>query len=173
MPRRFGAPAILGTTFHNALSLTTILSFVSTRQLFGQLLAGFSGSTDIDIDKLTSMLEENRDLLNDITSRECSKEQAAQLPKLLFDIVSQADERELAQRPDDDALAGPSSDDGEPVDCGAAGGGGGEAAVDAKPQVSSAQEIVRNLPKVWKVLTELLNHQEEKRVDLNVSTWLT
>lgn len=62
-------------------------------QLFGQLLAGFNGNNSIDIDKLTAMLEENRDLLSDITSKEDCKEGAAQIPKLIFDLVSQADKQ--------------------------------------------------------------------------------
>ncbi|XP_031623519.1 putative leucine-rich repeat-containing protein DDB_G0290503 [Contarinia nasturtii] len=113
-------------------------------QLFGQLLSGFNGSNNIDIDKLTLMLEENRDLLNDITSKEDSKEGAAQIPKLIFDLVSQSDKTE--ENPND---------------------GDGATAIDTNAsKVSSAQEIIHNLPKVWRVLTELLNHQQSKPVEL-------
>lgn len=114
------------------------------------------------------MLEDNRDLLNDITHRECSKEGAAELPKLLFDIVSRAEDRAL------DQVNGTkdSREDNESVDeCAPTGEGAvdGENGASEKPKVTSAQEIIRNLPKVWKVLTELLNHQQEKQVDLHVS----
>lgn len=122
-------------------------------QLFGQLLAGFNGNNNIDIDKLTLMLEENRDLLNDITSKENCKEGAAQIPKLIFDLVSQAD-----KKPDD---MEDSTEFSEP-----------STSVDEKgtAKVTSAQEIIHNLPKVWRVLTELLNHQQLKPVPMKVYT---
>lgn len=130
------------------------------KQLFSQLLVGFNGNNDINIDKLTNMLEDNRDLLNDITNRECSKEGAAQLPKLLFDLVSHANDR---PHDAEEGVAEP-----EPgcssMDEGAYGG----CEFNGKPKITSAQEIIHNLPKVWKVLIELLNHQKTKQVDLNV-----
>lgn len=119
----------------------------------------------MNIDKLTNMLEDNRDLLNDITNRECSKEEAAQLPKLLFDIMSQAEagscdrnspnrEVEVEECEASTSTAEPIANDGSDIE---------------KPKITSAQEIMRNLPKVWKVLIELLNHQKTKQVDLEVS----
>lgn len=92
------------------------------------------------------MLEENRDLLNDITNKENCKEGAAQIPKLIFDLVSQSNKIE----------EGPSDVDGA-------------TAIDSTvSKLSSAQEIIHNLPKVWRVLTELLNHQQLKPVELKV-----
>lgn len=98
------------------------------------------------------MLEENRDLLNDITSKENCKEGAAQIPKLIFDLVSQAD-----KKPDDieDSTESP-----EPST---------SADERSAAKVTSAQEIIHNLPKVWRVLTELLNHQQLKPVPLKVN----
>lgn len=90
------------------------------------------------------MLEENRDLLNDMTSREHCKEGAAQIPKLLLDLFSQANNQ-------------PKTSDEE-----------GESSESANSTVSSAQEISHNLPKVWKVLIELLNHQQLKPVQIKV-----
>lgn len=120
-------------------------------QLFGQLLAGFNGNNNIDIDKLTTMLEENRDLINDITSKENCKEGAAQIPKLLFDLVSQADKNgDNVENMVD--LSQPSTSTDQT----------------STTKVTSAQEIIHNLPKVWKVLIELLNHQELKPVPLKV-----
>lgn len=119
--------------------------------MFGQLLAGFNGNNNIDIDKLALMLEENRDLLNDITSKENCKEGAAQIPKLIFDLVSQADRK---------------SDDVESLDEFSQPSTSAEEASSTK--VTSAQEIIHNLPKVWRVLTELLNHQQLKPVQLKV-----
>lgn len=133
-------------------------------QLFSQLLVGFNGNNDINIDKLTTMLEDNRDLLNDITHRECSKEGAAQLPKLLFDILSHA-EADKNKNDEMDVNAALSEEEG------AAGSSEISSASNEENKITSAQEIIRNLPKVWKVLVELLNHQKAQQVvvDLNVS----
>lgn len=136
-------------------SLITVelhISIIWHFQLFGQLLAGFNGNNNIDIDKLTLMLEENRDLLNDITSKENCKEGAAQIPKLIFDLVSQADKK---------------SDDLEDLTESAEPCTSADETGAAK--VTSAQEIIHNLPKVWRVLTELLNHQQLKPVPLKVN----
>lgn len=124
-------------------------------QLFSQLLAGFNGGDNIDIDKLTHVLEENRDLLSDMTNRECSQEGAAQLPKILFDLVSQAN---------DSVINDPSPDPDTPSTSAAAA-----VAAATTPKVTSAQEIMNNLPKVWKVLIELLNHQKMTPVPFKVS----
>lgn len=116
-------------------------------QLFSQLLAGFSGHNDIDIDRLTHMLEENRDLINDITSKESCKEGAAQIPKLLLDLITHKSN-------DDVDAAGTSASTSQEAS-----------------KETSAQEIVHNLPKVWRVLVELLNHQKLRPVDIQVSNW--
>lgn len=96
------------------------------------------------------MLEENRDLLHDITNRECSREEAAQLPKILFDLMSQASDAgdlpTLKPEIDFESESVPSTS--------------AVASIDSSSNVSSAQEILSNLPKVWKVLIELLNHQK-------------
>lgn len=127
-------------------------------QLFGQLLAGFSGRNDIDIDKLTHMLEENRELLNDMTNRESCKEGAAQLPKLLFDLVSQAaDAKEIGK---DETVTGDENGEQKEVQ--------NEETETTQSKLSSAQDIIRNLPKVWKVLIELLNHQKIDPVEFEV-----
>ena len=104
---------------------------------------GFNGQNNIDIDKLTHMLEENRELLNDMTSRECSREGAAQLPKMLFDLVNQTSEQQA-----DGSETAPAGND---------------------PKITSAKDIIHNFPKVWKVLIELLNHQNDIQVELRVS----
>lgn len=116
---------------------------------------GFNGGNDIDIDKLTHVLEDHRDLLNDITNREMTKEGAATLPKLLFDLVTQSTEDQhqsfsAESVQEDDNLAS-------------------EIETAIKPTVTSAQEIIHNLPKVWKVLIELLNHQKAEQVNFTVS----
>lgn len=102
------------------------------------------------------MLEENRDLLNDMTNRECSQEGAAQLPKILFDLVSQANDSEAASMVElnaDEQKATSTS---------------GAMAAEVSSKITSAQEIINNLPKVWKVLMELLNHQKMTPVEFKV-----
>lgn len=115
---------------------------------------GFNGGNDINIDKLSNMLEDNRDLLNDITKRETCKDGAAALPKLLFDLVTQAEESYVSK----DEASGSNVE--QNVDEVASG----------KSNVTSAQEICHNLPKVWKVLIELLNHQKAEQVSFTVSS---
>ena len=109
------------------------------------------------------MLEDNRDLLSDITHRESSKEGAAQFPKLLFDILSQSEVDNNKEATCD-----------EDVHNNLAEASGSSSLKHMNPEtnqgikITSAQEIIRNLPKVWKVLVELLNHQKAQQVDLNV-----
>lgn len=110
---------------------------------------GFNGGNDINIDKLTDMLEDNRDLLSDITNRETSLNGAAALPKLLFDLVSQSESSETSVTEVNDTVE-------EVVSTSTTTG------------LPTAQNIVDNLPKVWKVLIELLNHQKAEKVTFNV-----
>lgn len=128
-------------------------------KLFSQLLMGFTGGNDINIDKLSNMLEDNRDLLNDITNREICKDGAAALPKLLFDLVIQAEENDL----NNDATSSCLEQSGDEMVAGS------EESCKSKSNVTSAQEICHNLPKVWKVLIELLNHQKAEQVTFAVS----
>lgn len=95
------------------------------------------------------MLEENRELLNDMTSRESCKEGAAQLPKLLFDLVSQAGDTNEPSNSEQQKTKNQEPEKKQPI-------------------LSSAQDIIQNLPKVWKVLIELLNHQKIDPVDIKV-----
>lgn len=119
-------------------------------QLFSQLLSGFSGGNDLNIDKLATMLEQNRDLLSDITNRESSHNGSAALPRLLFDLVSEVEAK------DEEQESAPQLDAIEQANENIAG------------NKVSPQEIVDNLPKVWKVLIELLNHQKTEPVPFTV-----
>ncbi|XP_067623109.1 uncharacterized protein [Eurosta solidaginis] len=58
--------------------------------LFSQMVMGFNGENNLDIDRLTMMLEENRGLLNDMATKEVNCTDGATLPKLLFELVEQA-----------------------------------------------------------------------------------
>jgi hypothetical protein len=105
-------------------------------------LLGFDASgTYIDLDKLTNMLEQNRDLLNEMAIKEdyAGIDEGSFLPKLLFDIFLQVnqttsnDEQKQQQQIQQDDIQ----------------------------KKNSPEEIAEKLPKVWRVLTELLSHQNE------------
>lgn len=117
-------------------------------QLIAQVLLGFnSNGSNIDIDKLVSMLEQNRDLLNEMAIKEDYEgiDEGSFLPKLLYDLFMQVNQ------PTSNEEAKSANDLLENA-------------------VSSPEEIAEKLPKVWRVLIELLNHQkklseeEEERV---------
>lgn len=113
------------------------------------MLFGFGASgNSIDIDKLVSMLEQNRDLLNEMAIKEdyYGVDEGYFLPKLLYEIFIQANQNSNENNPE----AGCSSNATE-------------------KQQSSPEEIAEKLPKVWRVLIELLSHHkklidEEERV---------
>lgn len=105
-------------------------------------MLGFDASgTYIDLDKLTNMLEQNRDLLNEMAIKEdyAGIDEGSFLPKLLFDIFLQVnqttsnDEQKQQQQIQQDDIQ----------------------------KKNSPEEIAEKLPKVWRVLTELLSHQNE------------
>ncbi|KAH8327841.1 hypothetical protein KR067_000929, partial [Drosophila pandora] len=185
----------------------------SINMLFSQLIMGFNGKSNLDIDRLNQMLEENRQLLNQMTQAEGSCSDGATLPKLLFELVEQAtghgdspDESSDKSRsatptptntpmatnedttdsckPETAATVGTGTEgEGGAVGAvagvikkyrkrssGGAGAAGGTAASlkshepEIMGKVASAQEIIGNLPKVWKVLMELLSHHKIERV---------
>lgn len=103
-------------------------------QLFSQLLLGFNNNQEIDIEKLIKLLEENHFLLQNIAINEESNQVSA-LPKVLLDLLNEVN----ASQDDESAKISAES----PI----------------SNQLNSASEIAENLPKVWKVLIELLSHQ--------------
>lgn len=94
--------------------------------LFSQMLLGAS-SAQMDLDRLTRLLQENHDLISGIAKENGTE--AAALPKLLLDIIEQVD-----------AVGEESADD--------------EKLQELEQQ---GQSIADNLPKVWRVLLELLS----------------
>ncbi|KAL7740788.1 hypothetical protein ACLKA6_013640 [Drosophila palustris] len=155
--------------------------------LFSQLVMGFNGEHNMNIDRLTQMLEENRDLLNEMTLAEGSCSDGATLPKLLFELVEQAtsnqtkrDKSRSATPVQDEVMvttAGEDSTDNsvrpEPSarklhrrrgDSGATAASLKCHEPEIMGKVATAQEIIGNLPKVWKVLMELLSHHKIERV---------
>lgn len=165
----------------------------SPLQLFSQLVLG-KGKHNMDIDRLTKMLEENRDLLNEMTQAEgsCSGD-GAMLPKLLFELVEQA---AAGQEASDKSRSSPpkpvEESELEPEHVPVAAPMQPEPSADQpdasaelcrqqqQPQplhepeimgkLATAQEIIGNLPKVWKVLMELLSHHKIERVQFEEMT---
>lgn len=149
-------------------------------QLFSQLVLG-NGKHNMDIDRLTKMLEENRDLLNEMTLAEgsCSGD-GAMLPKLLFELVEQA---AAGQQASDKSRCGTPKLELEPKTEAEAEHVQPEPSADQTDalshepeimgQLATAQEIIGNLPKVWKVLMELLSHHKIERVQFEEMTAAT
>lgn len=115
-------------------------------QLIAQVLFGFNANgSNIDIDKLVSMLEQNRDLLNEMAIKEDYEgiDEGSFLPKMLYDLFLQVN-----QETNENAQGTPSP----------------------KESDITPEEIAEKLPKVWRVLIELLSHhkklteEEENRV---------
>ncbi|XP_001356443.3 protein lava lamp [Drosophila pseudoobscura] len=167
----------------------------AVNMLFSQLIMGFNGKSNMDIDRLNQMLEENRQLLNQMTQAEGSCSDGATLPKLLFELVEGAtggsgeeSDKSRSATPTPHAVAVPVAEadtaavgvDEDLPDCAEPerkpcgkqrSGSAGAVAASLKchepeimGKVASAQEIIGNLPKVWKVLMELLSHHKIERV---------
>ncbi|XP_072399840.1 uncharacterized protein [Diabrotica undecimpunctata] len=117
-------------------------------QLFSETLLKYNASQDIDLDKLQKHLEENHGLLKDIVVNEVSSEVSSALPKVLLELINQLQETEEKVHAESSSEHQLLSDD-EP-EC---------SNQNNLHQMNSAEEIVENLPKVWKVLIELLSHQ--------------
>ncbi|KAJ8939530.1 hypothetical protein NQ314_011097 [Rhamnusium bicolor] len=120
-------------------------------QLFSEILLGFNNSQDIDLDKLQKHLEDHRNLLQDIVVNEISSEVSYALPKVLLDLLNQLSiEEETKETGDDTKDVGKLETIKEES----------ESQSSTIYQMNSAEEIVENLPKVWRVLIELLSHQK-------------
>ncbi|KAH8281904.1 hypothetical protein KR054_004006 [Drosophila jambulina] len=161
----------------------------AVNMLFSQLIMGFNEKSSMDIDRLNRMLEENRQLLNQMTQAEGSCSDGATLPKLLFELVEQATGHgDSSVESDKSRSATPTPTNEDTTESckpeaalvrkhrkrssgTGAGTGAGASAASLKShepeimgKVASAQEIIGNLPKVWKVLMELLSHHKIERV---------
>lgn len=107
-------------------------------QLIAEVLFGFNANgSRIDIDKLVRMLEQNRDLLNEMAIKEDYEgiDEGSFLPKLLYDLFLQVDQESSA------------------------------VTQDATESFSTPEEIAEKLPKVWRVLIELLSHHKKLSED--------
>lgn len=109
------------TTSADRMSLASQMSLVNN--LFSTLLSGDEGP---DFDRFARMLEENRELISDLTFNGDINETAS----VLMDIAGDTLERS------------------EQVEC-----------------TSNREKIASNLPKVWRILVELLGHYDNKVVN--------
>ncbi|GLV46664.1 uncharacterized protein CBL_11493 [Carabus blaptoides fortunei] len=139
-------------------------------QLFSQILFGFHNCQEINFDKLIKLLQENHDLLTDIVVNEESQEISSALPKVLLDLVNQVNEEKKSvvetQIAQEENLTFEMSNTNAlsmlpPIP--------EESTPDQQiNQMNSAEEIVTILPKVWRVLIELLRQQSgQQPVDIN------
>ncbi|KAM3961512.1 uncharacterized protein ACR2FA_004406 [Aphomia sociella] len=123
-------------------------------KLFSQVLLGYKSKQDLD--KLVHRLEENHGLLTHMAEKENGSEASTALPKLLLELVSQVDEGE-ENKCIEVVEAEESTQD--------------ISTKNIEPSNTTPEEIVQNLPKVWKVLMELLSHQTV--TDVNPSEKVT
>lgn len=102
--------------------------------------------SNIDIDKLCKMLEQNRDLLKEMAIKEdySGIDEGYFLPKLLYDLFLQVNQSTSSEEKkcDDDVT----STSGE---------------IDKSREISTPEEIAMKLPKVWRVLHELFSHHNK------------
>lgn len=133
-------------------SFSLSLSFIFA-QLVSQVLFDFNAcGSNIDIDKLCKMLEQNRDLLNEMAMKEdySGIDEGYFLPKLLYDLflqVNQSTASSSEEKKSDDTAS---------------------AEIDKSREISTPEEIATKLPKVWRVLHELFSHHNNKLNDEEV-----
>ncbi|XP_045499501.1 paramyosin [Colias croceus] len=114
-------------------------------KLFSQVLLGYK--TKRDLDKLVKLLEENHGILTHMAEQESGSQVSSALPKLLLELVNQVDDSN--KETIEDNLQTTTNDE-------SANGEQGN---------YRAEEIVQNLPKVWRVLIELLSHQSDSNAN--------
>ncbi|KFB44848.1 Ofd1 protein, putative [Anopheles sinensis] len=127
-------------------------------QFISKFLLGMSrkpAAGDINIDKLAAVLEENRALLIDMTKEEAETlDTGAFLPRALYDLIAEVDEANEPEPLESQETVG--KENGEEAEEAASG----EEDEFTEVQKASPEEIADKLPKVWRVLIELVNHQE-------------
>ncbi|KAK4873107.1 hypothetical protein RN001_015136 [Aquatica leii] len=128
----FSLESQLGLSKADSRELQSQLNVIN--QLFSQILISFNNGQEVDLDKLIKTLEENHDLLTDIVSNEECNQASSALPKILLDLVNQVSDSNSNQQEQN-------------------------ASGNEQQTLNSATEIVENLPKVWRILIELLSHQ--------------
>ncbi|XP_076390183.1 uncharacterized protein LOC100879003 isoform X4 [Megachile rotundata] len=114
----------LGLTKADCRDLQNQMSLING--LFTQMLLGAS-SADMDLDRLTQLLQENHDLICDMAREEGTE--AAALPKLLLDLIEQVEGGKGSQKRTDSE------------------NNGAEAEVEKKEEDLQQEDIAHNLPK--------------------------
>lgn len=127
----------LGLTKADCRDLQNQMSLINS--LFTQMLLGAT-SADMDLDRLTQLLQENHDLICDMAREEGTE--AAALPKLLLDLIEQVEGSKASEKRAD-------------------GENRIESEVEKKEDDLQQEDIAHNLPKVWRVLLELLSCHAE------------
>ncbi|KAH0569009.1 centrosomal protein of 135 kDa isoform X1 [Cotesia glomerata] len=115
----------LGLTKADCRDLQNQMGVINS--LFSQMLLSAS-SADMDLDRLTQLIQENHELISEMAREEGTE--AAALPKLLLDLVEQVEGRDKSRASDND---------------------------NKENQEDQEESIANNLPKVWRVLLELLS----------------
>lgn len=121
---------------------------LAINMLFTRIL---TNKDNFDLDRLKNVLEENRMLLTEVTTRsnDCSIIADSVLPKLLCDLIV-------------GAFADPELGPIEARDL-------NESPLIIKPDLLPTEEIIENLPKIWRILTELLIHQKTTQFTLDAT----
>lgn len=118
--------------------MTVVNQFIS-KFLLGMNRKQAAGS--VKLDKLAEVLQENRGLLIEMTKDESETiDLGAFLPRALYDLIAEVDE--------------------ETIDAGGESETSTEDGALTQMQNASPEQIADKLPKVWRVLIELVNHQE-------------
>lgn len=120
--------------------MTVVNRFIS------KFLLGMSqkqATSSVRLDKLAEVLAENRDLLIEMTKQEAETiDLGAFLPRALYDLVAEVDDHGEGEGEQEQEI--PSEDE----------------QLLNEVQKASPEQIADKLPKVWRVLIELVNHQE-------------
>ncbi|XP_038212485.1 paramyosin [Zerene cesonia] len=114
-------------------------------KLFSQVLLGYK--TKRDLDKLVKLLEENHGILTHMAEQENGSQVSSALPKLLLELVNQVEDS--SRETYENNLQTPTNDESD----------------NSAQGNYKAEEIVQNLPKVWRVLIELLSHQSDSNAN--------
>ncbi|XP_011163659.2 WEB family protein At4g27595, chloroplastic isoform X2 [Solenopsis invicta] len=125
----------LGLTKADCRDLQNQMSLING--LFTQMLLGAS-SADMNLDRLTQLLQENHDLISDIAKKESTE--AAALPKLLLDLIEQTEGSKASEKCANEENSAENITE-----------------VNRKEDDLQEEHIAHNLPKVWRVLLELLS----------------
>lgn len=130
----------LGQSEAQARQLQSEMTVVN--RFISKFLLGMSqkqATSSVRLDKLAEVLAENRDLLIEMTKQEAETiDLGAFLPRALYDLVAEVDQEE------EENVEVPSE----------------EEELLNEVQKASPEQIADKLPKVWRVLIELVNHQE-------------